>query len=86
MTPATGTNLSATAPDAAEVTPREVLTSFDVYQPKTARMVADEYDIGTDAATELLATLEEREKLTKARGGTETPVWLRRYDSDLDRP
>jgi CRP-like cAMP-binding protein len=59
------------------VTPEDVLETYSVFQPKTARMVARELGIDPGDAVRLLTRLEMRGELVKARGGTETPVWLR---------
>ncbi|MFC6725082.1 hypothetical protein ACFQE1_12005 [Halobium palmae] len=55
----------------------DVLAAFAVYQPKTARMVAEEFDVDRRRAAKLLDELVADRDLTKARGSTETPVWLR---------
>jgi hypothetical protein len=60
-----------------ELTGEDVLATFAVYQPKTAVMVAEEFDVERRRAVELLDDLAEHHDLTKARAGTETPVWLR---------
>ncbi|MFC4358607.1 hypothetical protein ACFO0N_11710 [Halobium salinum] len=61
----------------AEPTPDAVLATFATYQPKTARMVAEEFGIAEETAVDLLERLAGRGDLTKTYGGTETPVWLR---------
>ncbi|MFC4360113.1 hypothetical protein ACFO0N_19360 [Halobium salinum] len=60
-----------------KLTEEDVLSTFSVYQPKTALMVAEELDIERRRAVRLLDELAERHDLTKARASTETPVWLR---------
>jgi hypothetical protein len=60
-----------------ELTQEDVLETFSVYQPKTAPMVAEELDVPRGRVVELLDELTAHRELTKARGGTETPVWLR---------
>jgi hypothetical protein len=57
--------------------PEAVLATFDTYQPKTAGMVAEEFEVDEATAARVLDRLARRGRLTKARGGTETPVWLR---------
>lgn len=59
------------------LTEEDVLATFSTYQPKTALMVAEEFDIERARAVRLLDRLAEERDLTKARSGTETPVWLR---------
>ncbi|MFC6725619.1 hypothetical protein ACFQE1_14840 [Halobium palmae] len=63
----------------APPTPDTVLRSFDTYQPKTARMVAEEFGIDEATAVRILDRLVDREELTETYGGTETPVWIRRH-------
>ena len=60
-----------------EVTPTDVFDAFGVYQVKTAGMVADELDIDPEAAVILLDELVARGALTKMRGHTATPAWIR---------
>lgn len=69
----------------AEATSTDVLALFGVYQPKTLRMVAEEAGLDLETTAILLAELEERGDLTKARGGTRSPVWLRPYVPAIDR-
>lgn len=65
------------------LTPEAVLDTFAIYQPKTARMVAEEFDIDPERAAELLDELARRKELTKTYGGTDTPVWLRRHPATI---
>jgi predicted ArsR family transcriptional regulator len=58
-------------------TTEAVLATFDTYQPKTAGMVAEEFEVAETTAARILDRLVRRGDLTKARGSTETPVWLR---------
>jgi predicted ArsR family transcriptional regulator len=60
-----------------ELTREDVLETFSVYQPKTAVMVAEELGVTRRRAVELLDELAKRRLLTKARGSTKTPVWIR---------
>lgn len=60
-----------------EVAPTDVLDTFAVYQVKTAGMVADEFGIDPEAAVVLLDELVARGALTKMRGHTATPAWIR---------
>lgn len=62
-----------------ELSEKDVLETFSAYQPKTALMVAEEFGVEQQRAAELLDDLANRSELTKARAGTETPVWLRSH-------
>lgn len=62
---------------AEELDRENVLATFRAYQPKTAQMVAEEFDVERSWAVELLDELAADRELTKARGSTETPFWLR---------
>lgn len=57
----------------------DVLECFNVYQAKTAPMVAQELNIDRQQAEELLEELAAVKELTKARAGTSRPVWIRPY-------
>ena len=65
------------ADERQEVTPTDVLDTFAVYQVKTAGMVADELGIDREAAVILLDELVARGTLTKMRGHTAMPAWIR---------
>ncbi len=57
----------------------DVLATFSVYQPKTIGIVAADCRIDRETAETLLTELERRKELTRARGSTDSPVWIRRY-------
>ena len=69
--------ITETAGGRKEVLPTDVLGTFAVYQVKTAGMVADELGIDPEAAVILLDELVARGALTKMRGHTATPAWIR---------
>lgn len=73
--------LTATARPAPTLAPAPdaVLRTFATYQPKTAAMVAEEFDVDEGTAREILRRLVRRGDLTNARAGTGTPVWIRTH-------
>lgn len=60
-----------------DATAQDVLETFAVYQPRTAEMVAAATGINRTIAERVLSELETRGELTRARGGTDVPVWFR---------
>lgn len=82
--------MNALTPDAAggrrtdATTATDVLETFDAFQSKSARTVADSLGIDREEAERLLDRLVAAGELTKVRGGTEAPVWLRPFPADSD--
>ncbi|MFC6725618.1 hypothetical protein ACFQE1_14835 [Halobium palmae] len=65
--------------DRDRVSTADVFDSFGTYQPKTARMVAEEFGIDVDTARYHLDRLTGWRLLTRARANTENPLWIRAH-------